>query len=414
MNRLLRFIVAVFATLGFLGLATLATPSAGAVPNRDTVVGTHDDVERSLVYLSSEAEGTVTYVDEAGQVQISAPFKATMGFCTGWFVSRVGHIMTAGHCPDAKEGARKSLMEKFLTNSMPPQDPNNPLPPFFMEEPKIQVLEAHGAIPGTDPLVKVSVSQMQCALGAPLRGLEPVVAQVLDYRPLYEGDLALLKIDVPMTTPALPIAARSPRNGDDIVAIGYPGIVSQMMGELGKTPNQCMSAFPGVVSQHQPPDLIRWPVIETNAMMHPGMSGGPVVNADGNVIGTVSWGLQSMGGTSGINYATDTPSVRDFLKNNRVPFVDAGQPVVTRVHPTVVVPATSTPPAETQVTIEVTKTEVNWSRYAAIMGLLAIAFTCLVVGTVRITHSRQSRKRPPVQQPAAKHAQSVESDDPHY
>lgn len=387
-----------------LCLAMIATPSANAVPDGGET-GSYDWIEKSLVYIETEAHGTVTYKDQAGQIQISAPFKAPMGFCSGFFVSRTGHIMTAGHCPDEDEG-RLALMKQFAHDSMPEPDPS--MPPFMQGEPTVEVLEAHGTVPGSAPMVKVSVTQMQCAEGAPLRGLDPVIAQVLDYKPLYKGDLAVLKIDVKMPTPPLTIASRSPRNGTDIIAIGYPGVVSQAMGDLGETPNQCMSAFTGKISQHQPPDLVGWPVLEHSAMTHGGMSGGPVVNTKGQVIGTVSWGLQDVGmmgpTRTGINYATDTPSVRSFLEQHGVPFVEPAQ-VITRPFPSTTVP-NSTPTVDDNEPAREVAMTVDWTELGkvALGGFLLIGLPLIAALAVAlIVHSRRQARRQHQPLPTAHH-----------
>lgn len=381
-----------FAILAVLGLAIIAMPSANAVPGRD--VADLNKIEKSLVYLKSEAYGTVTYKDIAtGEIQISAPFEAEMGYCTGFIVSRAGHIVSAGHCPD-EDGARMVLMQKYLADHTP-VDPDLPpgFPPFMSGvEPTVEVLEAHGEIPGSEPIVRVTVTQMQNALDAPLRGLEPVVAQVLDYRPLREGDMALMKIDVNMPLTPLPIAPRSPANGAEVTAIGYPGIVSESMGKLGESPNQRMSMYHGFVSQHQPPDLIGWPALELSTMMHGGMSGGPVVNTKGEVIGNVSFGLAEQGISSGINFSTDTPELRGFLTRNGVDFEENAQ-VITRQYPTT---SGSTDKPIVTHSIQTSVTTVDWDKVrhiGVIIGAMVAIGGAALLG-LAVGDRRRTRQRP--------------------
>lgn len=387
MNHLKRFLISMSMTLLLLGFAI---PTASAAPN-------YDWAGKSIVYLKMETTGMVTYKDELGQVKLSEPFKAPMGFCSGFFVSRTGHVLTAGHCPDQDE-ARLALMQQFLQNSM--TVPNPSMPPFLQEGPAIEVLEAHGNVPGADPVVKVSVTQMQHSLDGPLSLMDPVVAQVVDYKPLMKGDLALLKINVPMPTTPLTIAENSPHNGEQVTALGYPGVISGAMGNLGETPNQGVSAFTGTISQHQPADLIGWPVLEHDAMTHPGMSGGPVMNNNGEVIGTVSWGLNDVSMFSstptGINYATDTPSIRDFLTDNEVPFESPSDLLVKS--------APANEPAHEE-------TDFGKKFLIAIAIVATVGFVAITAGLIgRATASLSGRHRPGT----LDRRESVEANDAHY
>jgi tetratricopeptide (TPR) repeat protein len=103
-----------------------------------------------------------------------------------------------------------------------------------------------------------------------------------------EGDLALLKIDVPPTTQIkpLPLDKTSPQEGESVVVIGNP------LGLEGSVTNGIVSAVRDI------PTFGR--IIQITAPISSGSSGSPVVNMQGQVIGIAT--LQITGGQS-VNFA---------------------------------------------------------------------------------------------------------------
>lgn len=94
---------------------------------------------------------------------------------------------------------------------------------------------------------------------------------------------------------------RGPRVGDVVVAIGYPQI-NTVHGEAERVVTRVeegMFAGYGVVRAHHPNGRDRanpTPVFEVVANWPPGMSGGPVFNTAGEVVGLVSRGLGAADG----------------------------------------------------------------------------------------------------------------------
>jgi putative serine protease PepD len=126
-------------------------------------------------------------------------------------------------------------------------------------------------------------------------------------------DLALLRIDAAGTTlhPLALASSPSIEVGDPAYAIGNPfglnwtlttGIVSAL-GRAIKAPDG--SAIDGV--------------IQTDAALNPGNSGGPLIDAYGQVIGVNSQILSSsssagaQGGSEGVGFAISTKTIRAFL-----------------------------------------------------------------------------------------------------
>lgn len=94
-----------------------------------------------------------------------------------------------------------------------------------------------------------------------------------------QSDLALLRVNVPAGTPFMPLAANRPAVGDTALAIGNGGgdFLVQKTGRLtGLDSDAGRADFPPGT-------------LELNAQLIPGDSGGPIINARGEVMGVVSY-----------------------------------------------------------------------------------------------------------------------------
>src|SRR6266542_1779478 len=87
-------------------------------------------------------------------------------------------------------------------------------------------------------------------------------------------DLALLSIDATGLTPLKP-AAISPRIGEMVFAFGHP------WGQRNSVTRGIVSAL--VTAQNRRGDKL--PIVRSDAPLAPGNSGGPLVNASGEVVG---------------------------------------------------------------------------------------------------------------------------------
>ena len=118
-----------------------------------------------------------------------------------------------------------------------------------------------------------------------VHGATRLGAQVAGSLPSY--DLALLRAQPPVAVPALGLAAARPALASNVSVIGFPFRVSI-------TP----SLTRGVVSKHAPFSSIYWyerlngdgVVIQTDAGMNPGNSGGPIVDDCGAIVGVATFG----------------------------------------------------------------------------------------------------------------------------
>ena len=92
-------------------------------------------------------------------------------------------------------------------------------------------------------------------------------------------DIALLKVDG-LSAPALPRAQVSDlKPGQIVIAIGRPGNLKATFGTISAVSSP-WRGWRGSEIEH---------LIQTNAPLYPGFSGGPLVNADGRAAGMNSW-----------------------------------------------------------------------------------------------------------------------------
>lgn len=131
-----------------------------------------------------------------------------------------------------------------------------------------------------------------------------------------KADLALLKLREPLPAEAavLPFraATKPAAMGEDVFTIGYP--LSRMLGNTARMSRGLLSATAGLRDNQQE--------VQVSAEIHPGNSGGPLLDKDGQVIGVVHKIInpaavqRSTGGAlpQNINFAIKGQPVLDFLR----------------------------------------------------------------------------------------------------
>jgi S1-C subfamily serine protease len=130
------------------------------------------------------------------------------------------------------------------------------------------------------------------------------------------ADFALLKLRHPRPSVATFRDGASARPGEDIVVLGYP-----LHGLLGSDPivtTGTINALAGIRDDRS--------LIQISAPVQPGNSGGPVLDASGNVVGVVVSGLSGLaiakatGGAlpENVNFAINEATARRFLDSQHV------------------------------------------------------------------------------------------------
>ena len=126
-------------------------------------------------------------------------------------------------------------------------------------------------------------------------------------------DIALLKVDAPRPLDHLPLADEEPIVGEWVVALGNPfGLFK------ASQPSVTVGVVSAVGRDLEPQgSRIYRDMIQTDASINRGNSGGPLVNAVGEVIGVNSAIYSQSGGSVGIGFAVPAPRVRRIVKELR-------------------------------------------------------------------------------------------------
>ncbi len=294
------------AGLAVLVAAPASASAAPAAPASPSGIGGPGDAEKSIVFVGVEWTGYVEFPTTDGGWAWSEPVEVQSG-CTGWFASDEGHIVTAGHCLDPQE-IEGAVLREFL-------DRNDAAD---LEE-SAQSWRVEGLEEGAPPdRTDVWVVQPSAVQGAVID--DPLTVQVLDHLPLADGDLALLKANgLQEPTSPLTLASDAPAIGDEVTAIGYPGSVMSV-----SDPTRLRASFKsGTVSSVQVTEN-GVAGTEINAQVSAGMSGGPTIDASGQVLGVNSFGI--LGEEQSFNFITDTSALRSYLGQHGVdPQVGPGE-----------------------------------------------------------------------------------------
>jgi len=127
-------------------------------------------------------------------------------------------------------------------------------------------------------------------------------------------DVAILKIEGETALPTLKVAEDElPKVGEQLYVYGYPGPVTNndfVAIESSIEP----TLTTGIVSAIKK-SVDGWPLIQMDANIGHGSSGGPVCNADGEVVGLTTFGSLENNGelAAGFNFAIPVAILREYL-----------------------------------------------------------------------------------------------------
>lgn len=146
---------------------------------------------------------------------------------------------------------------------------------------------------------------------------------VIKGQPMPGKDVAILKIDGDTVLPTLKIAGSLlPKVGEQLYVYGYPGPVTNndyVAIESAIEP----TLTTGIVSAVKK-SVNGWPLIQMDANINHGSSGGPVCNEKGEVVGLTTFGsLENTGGlAAGLNFAIPVTILYEYLDSASVkPYV---------------------------------------------------------------------------------------------
>jgi len=137
---------------------------------------------------------------------------------------------------------------------------------------------------------------------------------VVKGQPMPGKDIAILKIDGDSALPTLKIAENElPRVGEQLFVYGYPGpVTNNNFIALESAIEPTLTT--GIVSAIKN-SIEGWPIIQMDANINKGSSGGPVCNERGEVVGLTTFGsLENNGGlAAGLNFAIPVTILNEYL-----------------------------------------------------------------------------------------------------
>jgi len=289
------------------GAATNAAPAAA--PASTPQERARDLIEPAVVYLEIDWK---TWVNTHGDIpgDYIGPYEFTMR-CSGFFVNPSGYIATAGHCVDPGEnGALPTALSMAVVDLadaglIPSSDTsmNN----VFNHALGYWTLE--GAVAGSAPTRTVVAQHGVAVVGKQASEWGP--ARVIEFKPWEDGDVALLKVEA-TNMPVITMASDSQiETGTQVLSVGYPAS-SDAVNDQSLSP----TFKDGQVNTKKSRGNGLLPVYEVSAALSGGMSGGPTVNLNGDVVGINSYSLS--GETEAFNYITPASLVSEMLSRNGV------------------------------------------------------------------------------------------------
>ena len=290
-----RLTVAVMAAAMLLAGGTAARASESPSPSAESDAGTSPEsatpLERvraytqpSIVYIQTTWTGYVYDTYNKLYLNDGQPF-TTGGNCTGFVLTDDGYIGTAGHCvntPETGEPALYRQAAQWALDSAYYQATDLTIEDVLGFNDYV-IMDQSGR--RAKPQMKVTVAWAESAGGVETsKGLP---ARVVKWQKFAQGDGAVLKVEEDGLN-ALPLSETDIEVGTDVIAIGYPGSVDAVAD-----PDFSPSFKEGTVSSQKTMSGGLTTVYEISAAMTQGMSGGPTVNLEGEVVGINSFLVDS-------------------------------------------------------------------------------------------------------------------------
>jgi serine protease Do len=284
--------------------ATSPAPTGPQVPSQ---VQLDAIVKPSIVLITGQYTGHVRYLSVSGRHLYSSTLHSSY-YCSGFVVANAdgeATIATAGHCADRGEG-RDALITSFLG-----QQVKQGLLTQSQANSRLGYAETNDRVLGNQvgtPIIQdIAVYEPAATSGLPTSTRLPATVEADE--PFASGDVALLQVHTTQPLPVLQIATQEPTAGDELTAVGYPSAVTNVT-DATLDP----SFETGHMTSLQTRDGL--PVIQFDAGLSPGMSGGPVVNTQGQVIGINSF--RNSTETQQFNFAVDLSTVHSFFSSHSI------------------------------------------------------------------------------------------------
>jgi serine protease Do len=306
-TRVVIVLAAFVLTFTMVDIASAQTPSPQRTYTPLEQVTPH--VQPSVVYLALRWKGWVYDTYNKHYLNKGYPFKLDFQ-CTGFIVNPDGYVGTAGHCVDPEEVRVYFLAQAakwVITNHYYATTPTFRTALRFADQD--YRIEGTGKGSGNaykkSPDLTVTVAWSVSVSGLPSGNTAP--ARVVSFKPFKQGDAALLKIEAQNLTPLLLADNADISTGTEVVSVGYPASVGSVSDANLSDP----SFKSGTVSSIRTIENGLLPVYEVSSALSGGMSGGPTVDLNGDVIGVNSYSPR--GETQQFNFIQTIQSLRELM-----------------------------------------------------------------------------------------------------
>jgi len=310
-QRRLTLVAAAVCALFMLGPTT--APAAASTQEEKAIVLTSPGVVFVETSVDVSVRLTVTSTRTAtGLKAFDGQYSTGYATGSGFVVNPSGVVVTAGHVvqPDEQEihnyAANKLVLEGLdYTYDGSPFDQYTITDNRYYNQMLQQCYSGVACTFEITPLVTVYTAKDIAGSQEPT-GME---ARVLAATTFEDTDVAVLQVNG-TNMPTVPLAktAGGLQSGQEITALGFAGSAQQL--PTGVT--EPAKIF-GHISNIRPVGSSK--LIEIDANLEPGTSGGPVIDADGNVIGLVSFTIPTDRGESGQQYLRTVDDIRAALSD---------------------------------------------------------------------------------------------------
>jgi len=284
----------------------LAVPPTTAAADETTPTALEQSsayVQPSIVYMRMDWTGYVWDSTNRQYLNNEEPFQISTQ-CTGFIVNPSGYIASAGHCVDRKGAEIMALFTQYGAQWA--------IDNAYYADSSLTVEDIIGfgsyTVAGTQsrnmPDLAITVAWEQTAGGVDTANAQ--AARVVKAQPFTQGDGALLKVEA-TDLPAIPLADSAELEvGTEVVSVGYPVSVDEVT-DANLTP----SFKEGTISSMKTIDGGLSQVYEMSAALSGGMSGGPTVNLDGEVVGFNSY--NNSGETQQFNFLRPASTISELM-----------------------------------------------------------------------------------------------------
>jgi serine protease Do len=267
--------------------------------------------EPAVVRVFDGCSGTYRFFNpDEGGVPIFEEEEISVNTGTGFFIHPDGYIATNAHvvtnANDSFEQCEEDLFEQFIESfeESISAEPGS----FSNDEESREFIRENSKLVGG--LNNINFVVLPNGESFPFR-IESFGDPIDENTQIRGKDVAIIKIEV-QNAPTLELAGSGlPEPASDIIVLGYPSEADIEFLDLDSSLQ--MSNIPGSISSiKKTEDGVN--IIQISASVSTGVSGGPVLNALGKVVGMISFGAQDISsGTSSIPNAVSTSTIEEFI-----------------------------------------------------------------------------------------------------